>query len=66
MSIKNRVDQLEAKAGINNTNPIKRIQWIIVNSPEQVQHPERFKVVIDEIRECKSGINREIGHYEHK
>ena len=63
MSINNRLDKLETKAGshVDNLPPLKTY---VVKTKEQADHPERFRAVLDKQEVSESGVVSEVYQYE--
>ena len=63
MSINNRLDKLETKAGshVDNLPPLKTY---VVKTKEQADHPERFRAVLNHCEVSESGAICEVYHYE--
>lgn len=62
-SIERRLKELEHKKEITE---LDGIDIVIVSSKEQVDHPERFKKILDSEETSESGFTNRMFHYERK
>lgn len=60
-SLQNRIERLEKT---NSPDRLTGFDIVIVNTEEQVKHPERFRKVLDSEETSETGFTRRMFHYE--